>query len=64
MRRVEARLKIDLGEYLPRRYGVEGATQEQIATDLGVDGSTLSRWMAAFEIETRLFASERPVVAA
>ena len=64
MRRIEGRLNIDLAEYLPRRYEREGATQEQIAADLGVDESTMSRWMAAFGIETRLFASDRPAAEA
>lgn len=69
MRRIEERRRrddvdFDLGEFLRRRYELEGATQEQIATELGVDGSTITRWMAAFDIETRLFASERPVAAA
>lgn len=69
MRRIEERRRrddvdFDLGEFLRRRYELEGATQEQIAAELGVDGSTITRWMAAFDIETRLFASERPTAQA
>lgn len=64
MTRIETRKKIDLEEFLRRRYEAEGATQEQIAAELGVDASTITRWMAHLGIETRLFASERPAVVA
>lgn len=64
MARIEAREHIDLEAYLRRRYELEGATQEQIAIDLKVDPTTITRWMAHLGIEARLFASDRPVVAA
>ena len=59
MRRLEARLGIDLHAFLSRRYVDEGATQQAIADELKVDVATVSRWMTRLGIETRLFASEK-----
>ncbi len=59
MRRIEARRGIDLEAFLRRRYETELATQEQIAAELEVDVSTVSKWMTRFGIETRIFASEQ-----
>jgi hypothetical protein len=59
MRRIEARKGIEIEVFLRRRYETEGATQEQIALELEVDPSTITRWMANLGIETRLFASDR-----
>jgi DNA invertase Pin-like site-specific DNA recombinase len=59
MRRLEERLSIDLESFLRRRYDDEGATQAEIASELSVDITTISRWMTRLGIETRLFASER-----
>lgn len=61
MRRIEQRLGIDIEAYLREHYVGNGLTQEQIATSLGVDASTVTRWMAFFGIETRLFASDRSI---
>lgn len=59
MARIEARRGIDLVAFLHQRYVLEGKTQADIATELGIDGTTVSRWMTALGIETRLFVSER-----
>jgi transcriptional regulator with XRE-family HTH domain len=61
MRRLEARLEIDLSAFLKDRYNVQGKTQAEIADELKVDVATVSRWMTKLGIETRLFASERQV---
>lgn len=63
MTRIEARRGIDLSDFLTRRYVREGATQEAIASELGVDASTITRWMAHLGIESRLFATDRPEAA-
>jgi transposase len=59
MARIEARRGIDLGAFLQQRYELEGRTQAEIADELGVDISTITRWMARLGIEARLFASDR-----
>lgn len=59
MRRLEARLGIDLGAFLEKRYHAEGRTQQEIADELRIDVATVSRWMTRLGIETRLFASEK-----
>jgi hypothetical protein len=59
MRRLEARLGVDLADFLRDRYDVQRKTQPEIAAELGIDAATVSRWMAWFGIETRLFASEK-----
>lgn len=59
MRRLEARLGVDLRAFLVDRYEAEGKTQQQIADELKVDVATVSRWMTRLGIETRLFASEK-----
>jgi transposase len=59
MRRLEARLGIDLEARLRDRYLTQGWTQQQIADELKVDVSTIARWMSRFQIESRLFASEK-----
>ncbi len=42
------------------RYLVKGHTMPEIAADMGVDVSTLSRWMKRLGIPARIFASDRP----
>jgi Homeodomain-like domain len=59
MRRLEVRLGIDIYEFLQDRYERQRKTQPEIAAELGIDAATVSRWMAWFGIETRLFASEK-----
>lgn len=59
MRRLEARLGVDIEARLRELYEVRRMTQPEIAAELGIDAATVSRWMAWFGIETRLFASEK-----
>ena len=59
MRRIEARLGIDVDDFLRDRYEAKGRTQQEIASELGIDVATVSRWMTRLGIETRVFASER-----
>lgn len=59
MRRIEARRGIDLEAFVRDLYEVQGKTQQEVATELGIDVATVSRWMARLGIEARLFASER-----
>ena len=53
MQKVEIRLGRPLEEFLDERYNQDGRTQRQIADELGVDDSTVNRWMAALGIEAR-----------
>jgi DNA-binding transcriptional MocR family regulator len=57
MRRVEARIGRPLEEFLAERY--RQRTQEQLADELGVDRSTVNRWMRDLDIEAR-FPGQRP----
>lgn len=61
MRRVEARLGRPLSEYLTEQYRVH--TLGEIATELGVDAVTVSRWMDRLGIERR-FQGQRPTAVA
>jgi hypothetical protein len=51
---VEAELDTDLEAYLRREYVERGRRLRDIGKDLGFDVGTISRWMAHFEIETRV----------
>lgn len=62
MQIVEARIGQPLEEYLEEKYHGEGLTTVQIAAALGVDNSTVSRWMAALRIEARYLGPRRAVV--
>jgi hypothetical protein len=57
MLRVEARLGEPLEAWLAARYQTQ--TQPQIASELGVSGATVSRWMRELGIEAR-FPGQRP----
>lgn len=59
MRRLEARLGIDLEAFLRSRYVDQGKTQQEIAAELKIDVATVSRYMSRLGIETRVFASEK-----
>lgn len=61
MLRVERRLGRPLEEYLAEQYQTK--TQTEIATELGVSGASVSRWMLELGIETR-FPGQRPEAAA
>jgi len=51
---MEFRLGEPIEAYLHRRYILEGATTLTIADDLGLNNGTVSRWLSALSIETRL----------
>lgn len=57
MRRVEARIGRPIEEFLAEGY--RSKTQEQLAEELGVDRSTVHRWMRDLDIEAR-FPGQRP----
>jgi transcriptional regulator with XRE-family HTH domain len=57
MQKLERRLGIDLEVYLPEAYKTK--TQAQVAEYLGIDQSTLSRWMKDLEIDAR-FQGQKP----
>lgn len=57
MLRVERRIGQQLEEYLAAAYRTK--TQEQIGEELGVDRSTVNRWMRDLDIEAR-FPGQRP----
>jgi transposase len=57
MLRVEKRIGRELEGYLAEAY--QSKTQEQIAAELGVDRSTVNRWMRDLDIEAR-FPGQRP----
>jgi threonine aldolase len=60
MRLVELEHGIELGEFLHRRYHVDGVRLADIASELSQDVSTISRWMDRLGIGRRV----RTVVAA
>lgn len=55
---LEHRLEQPLEDFLQRRYDA-GATQAQIAGELGVNFSTVSRWMAQFGITARITVGQK-----
>lgn len=57
MQKLEQRLGIDLEAYLPEAYKTQ--TQGQVAEYLGIDQSTLSRWMQLLDVDAR-FQGQRP----
>ena len=56
----EQRNSQSVEDVVRRRYTVEGATMPEIAVEMGIDVSTLSRWMKRLGIPARVFASDRP----
>lgn len=54
MQSLEARLGRPLDSWLADRYE-SGATQEDIALELGVNRATISRYMTTFGIEARTY---------
>jgi len=57
MVRVEERIGRPLEEYLAEAY--QAKTQAQIGEDLGLDRSTITRWMRELGIEPR-FSGQHP----
>lgn len=51
---MEHRLGEPIESYLTRRYVTDGATTLVIGAELGLNNATVSRWLAALGIETRL----------
>ncbi len=62
MQLVEAKLGRPLEEYLEERYVRDGLTTEQIATDLGINNGTVSRWMSALGVEARYLGPRKAAV--
>lgn len=59
---VEQRIERQLEDYLAERYQRDGLTLRQIATELEVDYSTVSRWMRQLGIEARFPGPRRVAV--
>lgn len=57
MQKLEQRLGIDIEEYLAAAY--RSKSQAQIGEELGLDGSTINRWMRALDIEAR-YPGQKP----
>lgn len=57
MLKVEKRIGRDLEEYLAEAYQTK--TQAQIGAALGLDASTVNRWMRDLDIEAR-FPGQKP----
>lgn len=57
MQKIEQRLGADLEDWIPTAY--ESKTQAQVADELGIDQTTLSRWMQLLGIDAR-FQGQRP----
>jgi transposase len=57
---LEQRLGRPVEEIVRERYVEQGQSMAEVALFLGIDISTLSRWMVRFGIPARIFASERP----
>jgi len=56
---LEARLGRALPDLLREWYERDGMTQAEIAGRLGMDGSTISRWMRQYGIQLRYGASRK-----
>lgn len=59
MRVIEARMGRPLEELFRELYVERGLTQAEVAAHLGIEASTVSRWMTALGIEAR-FPGQRP----
>jgi DNA-binding MarR family transcriptional regulator len=62
MRRLERELKRPIEDVLTELYVQRGLTQEQVGAELGLDGSTVARWMDRLEIEARFPGKRAGVV--
>ncbi len=61
---LEQRFGRPVEDIVRERYVRDGASMPTVARELGIDTSTLSRWMVRWKIPARIFASERPDAAA
>lgn len=59
MRVVESRMGRPLEDLFRDLYVDRGLTQAEVAAELGVEASTVSRWMTALGVEAR-FPGQRP----
>lgn len=63
MTQVERRIGRPLEDAIRELYIDRGMTQAQVAHEIGVEASTISRWMKDLGIEAR-FPGSRPEIAA
>lgn len=61
---LEQRFGRPVAEIIQERYVQQGQSMAEVAAFLGIDTSTLSRWMVRLGIPARIFASDRPETAA
>lgn len=59
MEAVEREHGIDLREYLRHEYVENSRTQREISITLGVNQSTVTRWLAEFGIPARAYGPRR-----
>ena len=62
MQVIERRIGRPLEQFLTERYTVEGKTTYEIAAELNVHPSTITRWMAVLGIEARFPGPRRAAV--
>ena len=55
MVKVERRLREPLGDYLRRRYSVDGMSMRALAKELGVSRQSLYGWILAYGILRRVW---------
>jgi phage antirepressor YoqD-like protein len=53
MQLAELRVKRPLAEYIRQEYIAKGRMGREVAADLGIDTSTLTRWMRELGIDAR-----------
>lgn len=63
MQLVEHRLGRPLEDVLTELYVDQGMTVKQVATELGVSGASVSRWMSELGIAARYIGSKKAAVA-
>lgn len=63
MQQVEARFNRPIDELLRELYDTDGLTQDQIADHIGMDVTTVRRWMDRFGIQTRWMGPRSPKAA-
>lgn len=60
---LETRIGRPLEVWLREQYVDAGRTQEEIAAELGVNNSAISKWLRLFGIPTRLFGPRKRAAA-
>lgn len=61
MQIVEASIGESIEDYLEREYVTEGKTDDEIGGQLGLDGSTISRWRERFGVHGRPFGPRKAI---